>query len=128
MKLHTILAIGSGGFVGAVLRSYVSGLVNKHVAHNIPFGTLSVNLLGSFALGSLFAYFTYTTIFSPTIKSFLSTGIMGAFTTYSTFAVESFFMINGGMYVTALSNMMLNVFGTVIMAGAGFKMFEAILK
>ena len=128
MKIQTMLAIGAGGFIGAILRAYISGLVNEHVSHNIPFGTLAVNLLGSFILGSLFAYFTYTQIFSVHLKSFLSTGMMGALTTYSTFAMESFFLINGGMYIAAVSNMLLNLFGTILMAGAGFKLFESLLK
>ena len=128
MKLQTALVIGSGGFIGAVLRAYISGIVNNNITHNIPFGTLVVNLLGSFILGSLFAYFTYTTFFSPHLKSLLSTGMMGALTTYSTFAMETFFLLNGGMYIMALTNMALNLFGTIIMAGAGFKLFEAFLK
>jgi len=128
MKMQTMLAIGMGGFIGAILRAYISGLVNENVSHNIPFGTLAVNLLGSFILGSLFAYFTYTQIFSVQLKSFLSTGMMGALTTYSTFAMESFFLLNGGMYVAAFSNMFLNLFGTILMAGAGFKLFESLLK
>ena len=128
MKIETMLAIGFGGFIGAILRAYVTGFVNNHFSHNLPFGTLSVNLLGSFILGSLFAFFTYTQLFSVSLKSFLSTGMMGALTTYSTFAMETFFLINGGMYIVALSNMFLNLFGTIIMAGAGFKLFEAILK
>jgi CrcB protein len=128
MSFQTILAIGLGGFIGAILRAYISGVVNHNFTHNIPFGTLAVNLLGSFILGSLFAFFTYTQLFSPHLKSFLSTGMMGALTTYSTFAMESFFLLNGGMYVMAFSNMALNLFGTVIMAGAGFKLFEGFLR
>ena len=128
MSFQTILAIGLGGFIGAILRAYISGVVNHNFTHNIPFGTLAVNLSGSFILGSLFAFFTYTQLFSPHLKSFLSTGMMGALTTYSTFAMESFFLLNGGMYVMAFSNMALNLFGTVIMAGAGFKLFEGFLR
>lgn len=128
MKIQTALIIGSGGFIGAILRAYISGVVNENISHNIPFGTLAVNLLGSFILGSLFAYFTYTTMFSPHLKSLLSTGMMGALTTYSTFAMETFFLLNGGMYIMAFSNMALNLFGTILMAGAGFKLFESLLK
>ena len=128
MSLQTILAIGSGGFIGAILRAYITGVVNHHFSHDIPFGTLTVNLLGSFILGSLFAFFTYTSFFSPHLKSFLSTGMMGALTTYSTFAMETFFLLNGGMYIMAFSNMALNLFGTILMAGAGFKLFEMLLK
>ena len=128
MSIQTLLAIGTGGFIGAILRAYISGLVNNHFSHNIPFGTLVVNLLGSFILGSLFAFFTYTTYFSPHLKSLLSTGMMGALTTYSTFAMESFFLLNGGLYVMAFSNIALNLFGTILLAGAGFKLFESFLK
>jgi len=128
LSIQTLLAIGTGGFIGAILRAYISGLVNNHFSHNIPFGTLVVNLLGSFILGSLFAFFTYTTYFSPHLKSLLSTGMMGALTTYSTFAMESFFLLNGGLYVMAFSNIALNLFGTILLAGAGFKLFESFLK
>jgi CrcB protein len=128
MSISTLLAIGSGGFIGAILRAYITGVVNHHFSHNIPFGTLAVNLIGSFILGSLFAFFTYTSFFSPHLKSLLSTGMMGALTTYSTFAMETFFLLNGGMYIMAFSNMALNLFGTILMAGAGFKLFEMLLK
>ena len=128
MSIQTIFAIGTGGFIGAVARSYLNWVVNNHFTHNIPFGTLAVNLLGSFILGSLFAFFTYTHFFSVYMKSFLSTGMMGALTTYSTFAMETFFLLNGGSYILAFSNMALNLFGTILMAGAGFKFFEMILK
>jgi CrcB protein len=116
---QTLLAIGSGGFIGAILRAYITSIVNKNLPHDLPFGTLSVNLLGSFILGILFAYF-YTANISIYLKSFLTTGMMGALTTYSTFAMETFFLLNTNIYL-ALSNMALNLFGTVIMAGTGFK-------
>jgi len=128
MKIETLLAIGSGGFIGAILRAYISGYMNTTFSHNIPIGTLFVNLIGSFILGVLFAYFNYTSFFSPTMKSLLSTGMMGALTTYSTFAFESFLLLNGGLYIMALSNMMLNLFGTIFMAGAGYKIVESFLR
>ena len=120
MSWQTILAIGSGGFIGAVLRAYLNGLVSHRVTHELPFGTLSVNLIGSFIMGTLIAYFMYTNIFSVHMKSFLTTGFLGALTTYSTFAMESFFLLQGGSYILAATNMGINVFGTVLMAGLGF--------
>ena len=120
MSWQTILAIGSGGFIGAVLRAYLNGLISHKLPHDIPIGTLSVNLLGSFIMGILVAYFMYSSYFSLHVKSFLSTGILGALTTYSTFAIESFLLLEGGSIVLAFTNMFLNVFGTVIMAGVGF--------
>ena len=128
MSWQTILAIGSGGFIGAVLRAYINGLISNRVAHELPFGTLGVNLIGSFIMGSLVAYFMYTTILTPHIKSFLSTGILGALTTYSTFAIESFLLLEGGSIALGLMNMALNVFGTVFMAGSGYYIVNNFFK
>jgi len=128
MSFQTLLAIGSGGFIGAILRAYLNGVINKHIPHDLPFGTFGVNLIGSLTLGILFAFFTYTNIFSAPMKSLLSTGMMGALTTYSTFALETFWLLSQGSIFLGFSNMMLNVFGTVIFAGIGFKGFEYILN
>lgn len=120
MSLQTILAIGSGAFLGAVLRAYLNGVVNHHFPHTLPFGTLSVNLIGSFIIGVLFAYFSYTTFFSVQAKSFLTTGFLGGLTTYSTFAMETVFLLSGGNLLMAGLNMALNTFGTVAMAASGY--------
>ena len=120
MSWQTILAIGSGGFIGAVLRAYLNGLISHRVPHDLPYGTLGVNLIGSLLMGILFAYFMYTTLFPVHVKSFLSTGILGALTTYSTFAIESVLLLQGGSLMLAAINMSLNVFGTVLMAAIGF--------
>ncbi len=131
MSWQTLLAIGAGGFLGAVLRAYLNGVVSHHFPHNLPYGTLSVNLIGSLAIGILFAIFANTTqdtLLSVEMKSFLTTGLLGALTTYSTFAMESFFLLQGGSYFLAAANMAMNVFGTVLMAGAGFTLTSSLFK
>ena len=120
MSLSTILAIGSGGFIGAVLRAYLNGLISHKVPHELPFGTLGVNLIGSFIMGILIAIFMNSEFFSLHTKSFLSTGVLGALTTYSTFAIESFLLLEGGHILLALANISLNALGTIFMAGSGF--------
>ena len=127
MSWQTILAIGSGGFIGAVLRSYLNGIISHKVPHELPFGTLGVNLIGSFIMGILIAYFTYTSL-PVHLKSFLTTGILGALTTYSTFAIESFLLLEGGSFALAFTNMALNLFGTVTMAGAGYFLIKKIFE
>ena len=127
MSWQTILAIGSGGFIGAVLRAYLNGLISHRLPHELPYGTLGVNLIGSFLMGILIAYFMYTNVFSLHTKSFLSTGILGALTTYSTFAIESFLLLESGHILLALANVSLNAFGTIFMAGGGFYLVKYLL-
>ncbi len=128
MSWQTLLAIGSGGFIGAISRAYLNGLISHRVPHDLPFGTLGVNLLGSLIMGILVAYFLNTEVFSLHVKSFLSTGILGALTTYSTFAIESVLLLQGGNYLLALTNMSLNLFGTVLFAGIGFISTQSFLR
>jgi len=125
---QTFLAIGSGGFIGAVLRSYLNGVISHRVPHDLPFGTLGVNLIGSLIMGILVAYFMYSTHFSLHIKSFLTTGVLGALTTYSTFAIETVLLLSGSHFLLAATNMMLNMFGTVLFAGIGFYLTSISLK
>ncbi len=128
MSWQTILAIGSGGFLGAISRAYLNGLISHRVPHDLPFGTLGVNLIGSFIMGCLIAYFMYSSLFSVHMKSFVTTGFLGALTTYSTFAMESFLLLEGGSYLLAFVNMSLNLFGTVFMAGSGYYLVQNIFK
>ena len=132
MTWQSIVAIGSGGFLGAVSRAYLNGVISQKfpslVTHGLPVGTLGVNLLGSFIMGLLFAYFLNDTHLSNNEKSFLSTGILGALTTYSTFAIESFILLHNSHYLLALTNISLNLFGTIIMAGFGFYLVTLLTK
>lgn len=132
MTLTTLLSIGSGGFIGAVSRAYLNGYISHKfptlVAHGLPVGTLGVNLLGSFIMGLLFAYFLNDTHLSNSVKSFLSTGILGALTTYSTFAIESFLLLHNAHYLLAITNMSLNLLGTILMAGVGFYLVNFLTK
>ena len=106
----------------------MNGLINRHIPHELPFGTLGVNILGSLTLGILFALFTYTEYFSTTMKSFLSTGMMGALTTYSTFALETFWLFNEGSLFLGATNALLNLLSTILAAGTGFKAVEYFLS
>jgi CrcB protein len=128
MSLPTIIAVASGGAIGATLRLLINGLTNKYFVHALPLGTLAVNLIGSLLIGMLFAYFHLNTSLSPQLKTFLVTGILGALTTYSTFAIESFFLLESGQYIHAFANMALNLFGTILLAGIGYILIMQITK
>lgn len=130
MNMLTLLAIGSGGFVGATLRYIINNYISHHYPHTLPYGILFVNLLGSLIIGVMFALFTFTSLFSHDTRlyAFITTGMLGALTTYSTFALDSFMMLNNGHYGMAAINMGLNVFGTVLFAGIGFMSIKLIFS
>ena len=128
MNILTIIAVASGGAIGATLRLLINGTVNKHFVHALPLGTLAVNFIGSLLIGMLFAYFHLNTSLSPHMKTFMVTGILGALTTYSTFAIESFFLLEAGDYTHAFLNMALNVFGTILLAGLGYLLILNLTK
>ncbi len=126
LSWQTLLAIGLGGFLGAVARAYSVHLSNKYIPLEFPVGILIVNLIGSFIIGLLFAYFAHVTV-GANIKAFLTTGFLGALTTYSTFAIESYLLFGTSIYL-AITNMALNLFGTIIAAGSGYKLVQFFLK
>ncbi len=78
--------VGAGGFCGAVLRFTVGGLVHRALPSGaFPYGTLAVNLLGCFAIGLLFGIGEARQLFGPAFRSFVLIGLLGGFTTFSTF-------------------------------------------
>ncbi|MAE62863.1 MAG: fluoride efflux transporter CrcB [Phycisphaeraceae bacterium] len=103
-----ILIIGGGGFVGAVCRYGLSSLVQRHVT-TFPAATLAVNTLGCLAIGALMALAAGRTDLSAHVRSFLTIGLLGSFTTFSTMGLESFDLIRGGEIPKALFYILLSV-------------------
>jgi len=126
LSWQTILAVGLGGFLGAIARAYVVHFTNKTLPLDFPVGILLVNVVGSFIIGCLFAIVAHNLI-SDVSKSFLITGFLGALTTYSTFAIESFFLLQTSFFL-GITNMFLNLFGTILAAGSGYKLLHFLLK
>ena len=94
----TLLAVGSGGFIGAVFRFLMNITISKNFPSQIPLATLSVNVIGGFFIGILAALFiSYTP--PSVLKVFLINGFLGAFTTYSAFALESVYLFNSSIQI-----------------------------
>lgn len=95
-----------GGFVGAVLRYLISGQVqNISKATGFPYGTLTVNLIGSFLIGLVFYYLETNISIDPQTKAFILVGVLGAFTTFSTFSIETLDLFQSGEVMGAFMNM-----------------------
>lgn len=128
MNLNTLIAVASGGAIGATSRLYINTIISKYFDSSFPYGTMVVNLTGSLIIGLLMGYFAHRTNISPYLKTFLITGFLGALTTYSTFAMESFFMLDSGKYMNAFANMSINLFGTIALAGIGYLLVTNLIK
>jgi len=124
MGLDIILAIGIGGFFGAISRFLISTFLQKAVGSFFPIGTLGVNIIGSFLIGFLILYFE--NIISPNQKALLITGFLGALTTFSTFSYETIIMLQNDLYFRAFANILLNVVLSLLATVAGIIIFKKI--
>jgi len=102
------LFIGLGGFVGAILRYWLSGWVYGLTHGDFPAGTLAVNAVGSFALGLVIGVIENHIV--PThLQLFLTIGLLGAFTTFSTFSFETYALVEVGSFGKAVINILASV-------------------
>ena len=100
----TLLLVGLGGFFGAAARYLVDGWVSGATGGSFPWGTLVINVSGSFALGLLFALATERAILPPDIRAPVMIGFIGAYTTFSTWMLESWRLAEDGAILAAFAN------------------------
>lgn len=107
-----LLFIAGGSAVGGLTRYVIAGLAQRGSGGSFPVGTLTVNVLGCLVFGILAASFAGPVLIREEYRAALLVGVLGGFTTFSTFGYETFALINGGQYWTAAGNVLLhNVVG-----------------
>lgn len=102
--MHLVL-IGIGGFAGAIARYALDGWVVSRTGGSFPFGTLAVNLTGSLLIGVLFAMTVERGVLSAELRAPLMIGFVGAYTTFSTLALETWRLAEDGAWLLAVANM-----------------------
>lgn len=100
-----ILLIGAGGFAGAIARYLVDLRISSWTGGVLPWGTLVVNVSGSFLLGLLFALVVERDAMSAEVRGPLMIGFVGAYTTFSTLALESWRLLEDGAWLHATANL-----------------------
>lgn len=88
--LKILFFVGIGSFTGGVLRYLITRYVQNYIIHSFPLGTLLVNLLGCFVIGLLYGLFQRGNLMNINLRMFLTVGLCGGFTTFSTFMDENF--------------------------------------
>ncbi len=114
-----LFAIALGGAVGALLRFWVSTGVYGLLGRGWPYGTLAVNLLGSLAIGFLTVLFLDRLSLGPEWRAGVLVGLLGAFTTFSTFSFETLALIEQGRLGAAAGNIMVSVTGCILATWLG---------
>lgn len=120
--ITTYVAIALGGALGACLRFASNELAANVFGKAFPFGTLLVNILGSFMLGLLYGMFHSGVLVAMPWRSFVAIGLLGAFTTFSTFSLDTVILLQQGDYNKAAANVLLNVLLCLTLAWLGLKL------
>ena len=106
--MRTVLGVAFAGALGALARYGVGDLISRRFP-GFPWGTLVINVTGSFVLGALFVILTERTQASPALRSTLMIGFLGAYTTFSTFSLETVRLLEDGSTLAAGLNVLSNV-------------------
>ncbi len=109
------LAVGCGGFIGAVSRYYLSVLISRYNNSGFPISTLIINVLGSFLIGLITEVLINLYPNNKKMQLFLTTGILGGFTTFSTFSLETINLYQNGNTIFAIANVVFSI--TFCLAG-----------
>tara|TARA_B110000914_G_scaffold55377_1_gene48009 strand:+ start:344 stop:715 length:372 start_codon:yes stop_codon:yes gene_type:complete len=118
MKLYLLVALF--GAAGSVLRYSLYLITPRFFYLNFPVSTVIVNLLGSFFIGICISLFDKS-IITENIRIYIAIGLLGGFTTFSTFSMDLFNLLNKSLYVEMISYLVLSVFGGVLLFFAGYK-------
>lgn len=117
--MQTLFFIALGGALGALLRYAVSNGVHALIGRAFPYGTLTVNVLGSLLMGFFYILLIERVSNNLALRAMLIIGFLGAFTTFSTFSIETFNLLENGEAFKALTNILISVVLCLVAAWAG---------
>jgi len=113
--MYPALAVALGGAAGGALRYALSGLVARQIGETFPWGTLFVNVSGCFAIGAMAPLLPEGSL----LRAAILTGLLGGYTTVSSFSLQTITLIREGQWAAALGNCVLSVVLTFAAAGGG---------
>lgn len=122
----TLLYVGAGGALGAVARLLLSGMIQRTVGGSFPWGTLAVNILGAFAMGVIVETAARFWSPAPEVRAFLTTGLLGGFTTFSAFSLEAGLMVEKGDWFGAAAYAVASVVLCVLALFFGLWLIRAV--
>ncbi len=124
--VQQLAAVAIGGATGAVMRWLMAGAVQRWAGGAFPWGTFAVNAIGSFLLGFLFVWLIERSTASELVRLALTVGMLGAFTTFSTYSLESVRLLQEGALGMATANVMGQVIVCLALTWLGIQLARAI--
>jgi CrcB protein len=121
-----LFLVGLGGFVGTLGRYWLSGVIARRYGETFPFGTLAVNALGCFLIGFLFYFFYDRALATPTERTVVLIGLVGGFTTFSSYGLQTFTLLTDGQVLLALANIAASNVLCLLLVGAGYALAKVI--
>jgi len=124
--MYKISLIAVAGLIGTLTRYWISGWADRWWGGTFPFGTVLVNATGCFVIGFLFYVTQEKYLVDPTIRSALLVGFLGGYTTFSSYAVQSFNLLRDGEIFMASANLLVSNVAGLILVWAGYVLARAI--
>jgi len=125
--MNMILAVAAGGALGAMMRYLLMSQIGRWLGTGLPWGTLAVNVIGSFAMGALVESFALVWSAGAWMRVFLTVGVLGGFTTFSAFSLDVVVLLERGQMAMAGAYVAASVLVSVAGLLAGLRLFRLIL-
>ena len=122
--MSNLIAVAIGGAIGASLRYGVTLLMISLFGKSFPYATLTVNVLGSFVMGLLFSLIDHGIVADLPWRSLFGIGLLGAFTTFSTFSMDTLLLMQQGEWQKAVLNVILNLICCIGAAWCGMQLIN----
>jgi CrcB protein len=122
------MVVGIGGALGSIARAGMTDLITRWMGNQFPFGTVVVNITGALVMGLIAGYGETEPgklIFSPATRAFLMIGVLGGYTTFSSFSLQTFLLMEQGNWTGAFLNIFLSVLLCVAGIWLGFSIIRA---
>ena len=124
--MGVVIAVGVGGGLGALLRYFLASALQPAWWPGFPFGIFIVNVTGGLAMGVITELAALKLQMTPEMRAFLTTGVLGGYTTFSTFSLDSALLMERGAYVQALTYIVGSVVLSILALFAGLWIIRAI--
>jgi len=126
MPMPRLLLVGLGGFVGTVIRYLLSDFIARRYGEQFPLGTLAVNAIGCFLAGLLFYFLFDRFPTSPTSQSIIFIGVLGGFTTFSAYGMQTFALLRDGEMSLALLNIIVSNVLCLLLVWFGYSLAKVL--